>query len=37
MMIQMNLFTKQKETHRRQTYGYHRGKEGRGKLQVWDQ
>ena len=37
MMIQMNLFTKQKETHRRQTYGYQRGKEGRDKLQVWDQ
>ena len=27
-MIQMNLFTKQKETHRhrKQTYGYQRGK-----------
>ena len=30
----MNLFTKQKETHRRQTYGYQRGKERRDKLQV---
>ena len=30
--IQMNLFPNQKETHRyrKQTYGYHRGKEGRG-------
>ena len=30
-MIQMNLFTKQKQTHRhrKQTYGYQRGK-GRG-------
>ena len=29
-MIQMDLFTKQKETHRRrkQTYGYQRGKGG---------
>ena len=31
-MIQMNLFTKQKQTyrHRKQTYGYQRGKEGEG-------
>ena len=30
-MIQMNLFPKQKETHRhrKQTYGYQRGKVGR--------
>ena len=38
-MIQMNLFTKQKQTHRlgKQTYGYQRGKvEGRDKLGVWD-
>ena len=29
--IQMNLFTKQKLTHRlrKQTYGYQRGKEGK--------
>ena len=29
-MIQMNLFTKQKQTHRhrKQTYGYQRGKVG---------
>ena len=25
-MIQMNLFTKQKQTHRQQTYSYQRGK-----------
>ena len=32
----MNLFTKQKQTHRlrEQTYGYQRGKEG-DKLGVW--
>ena len=31
-MIQMNLFTKQKQTHRlrKQTYGYQRGKIGGG-------
>ena len=30
--IQMNLFTKQKQTHRlrKHTYGYQRGKEGEG-------
>ena len=35
-MIQMNLFKKQKKTHRRrkQTYGYQRGKGGRDKLGV---
>ena len=36
----MNLFTKQKQTHRhrKQTYGYQRGKVGeRDKLEVWDQ
>ena len=38
-MIQMNLFTKQKQTsrHRKQTYGYQRGRGGeRNKLGVWD-
>ena len=38
-IIQMNLFTKQKQTHRlrKQTYGYQRGKlGGRNKLAVWD-
>ena len=38
-MIQMNLFTKQKQTHRlrKQTYGYQRGKlGGRDKLGGWD-
>ena len=38
-MIQMNLFTKQKQTnrYRKQTYGYQRGKgRGRDKLGVWD-
>ena len=38
-MIQMNLFTKQKQTHRlwEQNYGYQRGKVGGGdKLGVWD-
>ena len=36
-MIQMNLFTKQKQTHRprKQTSGYQRGKGGR-KSGVWD-
>ena len=37
--IQMNLYTKQKQTHRhrKQTYGYQRGKGGgRDKLGVWD-
>ena len=37
----MNLFTKQEQTHRhrKQTYGYQRGKEEgrRDKLGVWDQ
>ena len=35
----MNLFTKQKQTHRhrKQTYGYQRGKVGGNKLGVWDQ
>ena len=35
----MNLFTKQKQTHRhrKQTYGYQRGRGwGRDKLGVWD-
>ena len=38
-MIQMNLFTKQKQTHRhrKQTYGYQRGKVGgRDKFGDWD-
>ena len=38
-MIHMNLFTKQKQTHRqrKQTYGYQRGKEGvRDKLGIWE-
>ena len=37
-MIQMNLFTKQKPTHRlrKQTYGYQRGRRGRDKLGGWD-
>ena len=38
-MIQMNLFTKQKQTHRlwKQIYHYQRGKmEGRDKLGVWN-
>ena len=38
-MIQMNLFTKQKQTHRlrKQTYDYQRRKVGkRDKLGVWD-
>ena len=39
-MIQMNLFTKQKQTHRhrKQTYGYQRGWQGweRDKLGIWD-
>ena len=35
----MNLFTKQKQTHRhrKQTYDYRRGKGDRDKLGVWDQ
>ena len=35
----MNLYTKQKQTHRhrKQTYGYQRGKGGRDKLGVRDQ
>ena len=34
----MNLYTKQKQTHRhrKQTYDYQRGKEGRDKLGIWD-
>ena len=37
-MIQMNLFTKQKQTHklRKQIYSYQRGKRGRDKLGDWD-
>ena len=33
----MNLLTKQEETHRhrKQTYGYQRGKRGRDKLGGW--
>ena len=40
-MIQTNLFTKQKQTHghRKQTYGYQRGKVvvGRDKLGIWEE
>ena len=41
-MLQMNLFTKQKETHRhrsckRLTYSYLRGKRRRDNLGVWDE
>ena len=38
IMVQMNLFTKQKQTHRhrKQTYGYQRGRGGRDKLGVLD-
>ena len=38
-MIQMNLFTKQKQTHRhrKQTYGYQRGKGRRDNLGAWGQ
>ena len=38
IMIQMNLLTKQKQTlrHRKQIYGYQRGRWGRNKLGVWD-
>ena len=38
-VTEMNLFTKQKQTHRhrKQTYGYQRGKgQGKDKLGVWD-
>ena len=37
-MIQMNLFTIQKQTHRhrKQTYGYQGEREGRDKLGIWD-
>ena len=38
-MIQMNIFTKQKPTHRLQktkSYGYQRGRRGRDILRVWD-
>ena len=36
--IQMNLFPKQKQTHRhrKQTSSYHRGKEVGDKLGLWD-
>ena len=33
----MNLHTKQTHRHRKQAYGYQRGKGGRDKLEVWDQ
>ena len=38
-MIHMNLYTKQKQTHRdrKQAYSYQRGKKGREKLGVWDE
>ena len=37
-IVPMNLYIKQKQTqrHRKQTYGYQRGKAGRDKLGVWD-
>ena len=37
-ILQMNLFTKQKQTqgHRKQTYGYQKRSRGRDKLEVWD-
>ena len=37
-MIQVNLFTKQKQTrrHRKQTYGYQRRNGERVKLGIWD-
>ena len=38
-MIQMNLYTKQKKTHRhrKQNYGYQSGKrKGRDKLETWN-
>ena len=37
-ITQMNLYTKQKQTHRlrKQTSGNQRGKVGRDKLGVWD-
>ena len=37
-MIQMNLYTEQKQNHRqrKETYGYQRGKGKRDKLGVWD-
>ena len=36
LLIQMNLFTKQKQTHRhrKQTYGYQSGKRGEG--YIWN-
>ena len=38
IMIQMDLFTKQKQTHRyrKQTYGYQRGKGGSDKFGIGD-
>ena len=35
-MIQMNLFTKQRQTHRKQIYGYQRESGERDKLAIWD-
>ena len=37
-MIQTNLFTEQKQTdrHRKQIYGYQRGKRRSDKLEAWD-
>ena len=37
-ILQINLFTKQKQTqgHRKQTYGYQKRSRGRDKLEVWD-
>ena len=33
-MIQMNLFTKPTQRHRKQTYGYQKGRQGKDKLGV---
>ena len=35
-MIQMNLFIKQKQTHRKQIYGFQRGEAvGEGQIRTW--
>ena len=37
-LIQMNIYTKQKQANRQrnQTYGYQRKEEGKEKLGIWD-
>ena len=37
-IIQMNLYTKQKQIqrHKKHTYGYQQGKEGSSRLEGWD-